>query len=294
MRSIKGKTTNWGKIVPYLFIAPFFISFLVFFLYPAAYSFYLSLTRYNGAGAPRFVGLRNYITLFKYDFFWQAVRNTFFYVIFGVGPSIILAFLLSVVIYSRNVKWKTLYKILIYLPQTMATVAASLVFIVLLGTNTGVINRLLGLSIPFLEDPYITRWAVILLLTWRGIGWYLLVFLAGLATIDPEVLESARVDGARAWQSLIRITVPMMRPIFAYTIVIGTINCLKIFTEPRVLLLSATALPVMVQSVVTMLVNNVQGGVFGSASAIGWVLFVIIFSVYMILYKGIGFGREEG
>jgi ABC-type sugar transport system permease subunit len=290
MRQALKKKNVW---TPYLFIAPFLLSFMIFFLYPAAYSFFLSFTRFSGVGTPRFMGLRNYIALFQYNFFWHSIFNTFFYVIFGVAPGIATAFIFSIAIYSRFIKWKTFYKIMIYLPQTMATVAASLVFIVLLGTNTGVINTVMRTKIPFLENPVYTRWSVILLLLWRGTGWYMLVFLAGLATINSEILESARVDGAKAWQSLLFITIPIMRPIFAYNIVIGTINCLKIFTEPRILLLSAHSLPVTVQSVVAMLVNNVQSGAFGTASAIGWVLFVIIFGVYMILYKGIGFGREE-
>lgn len=211
----------------------------------------------------------------------------------GIVPGITLSFLLAVLIHSRYVKWKTFYKICIYLPQTLATVAASLIFIVILGTNTGVINSLFHTRIPFLENPEYTRWAVVAVITWRGIGWYLLIYLAGLSNIDTEVIESARIDGANAFGMLLKITIPLMRPIFSYTIVIGTINSLKIYTEPKVLLSTVAALPVSVQPVVAMLVNNVQGGVFGMASAIGWVLFVLIFTVYMILYKGLGFGKEE-
>ena len=281
------------KRIPYLFISPFFFIFIFFFLYPAFYSLYLSLTKFSGFGSPRFVGIENYRILFQYDFFWQAVANTFFYVIAGIVPGITLSFLLAVLIHSRYVKWKTFYKICIYLPQTLATVAASLIFIVILGTNTGVINSLFHTRIPFLENPEYTRWAVVAVITWRGIGWYLLIYLAGLSNIDTEVIESARIDGANAFGMLLKITIPLMRPIFSYTIVIGTINSLKIYTEPKVLLSTVAALPVSVQPVVAMLVNNVQGGVFGMASAIGWVLFVLIFTVYMILYKGLGFGKEE-
>ena len=278
---------------PYLLIAPFILSFLLFFLYPAGYSLYLSFTKFNGLGMPKWVGIANFTALFQYGFFWKAVQNTLFYMVAGIIPATVLSFSIAYAIHSPCAKYPSLYKMCIYLPQTMAAVASSLVFVVIFGTKSGVLNRLLGLSVPWLEKAPYTPWAVVILITWRGIGWYMLVYLSGLATLDVSMLESARVDGANGLQVLLRIVVPMMRPIFAYTIVVGSINSLKIYTEPRVLLTQVASLPPAVQPVVGMLVNNVQSGIFGMASAIGWILFVLIFLIYQIFYVGFGFGREE-
>lgn len=291
----KGNPSLRSRIpwTPYLFIAPFIISFIVFFIYPAGYSLFLSFTKYSGRGLPKLIGLSNYSALFNYRFFWQAIGNSLCYFVAAIIPSVIISFLIAYAIHSPNVRYKSLFKIGIYLPQTMAAVAASLVFIVIFGTRTGVLNKLLGLSIPWLEQAMYTRWSVVILLIWRGIGWYMLIYLSGLATLDHSVIESAKVDGATGLRVMTRIVIPIMRPIFAYTIIIGMINSIKIYTEPRVLLMNVTTLPPAVQPAVAMLVTYVQSGAFGMASAIGWVLFLLIFAIYLVLYCGLGFGREE-
>lgn len=264
------------KSAPYLFILPFLISFLTFFLYPVCYSFYISLTKYKGYGAMKWVGLDNYSRLLNYSTMWNCLLNTFEYFIFSFIPVMILAFLLAVIVRSKTIsRYQKIYKPLIFLPQVCAVVASALVFKVIFGGQVGVINQVLHTEIPFLSDSKLMKIPVVCMITWRQIGWYFIIFLSGLTTISNEVLEASVVDGANAVQQLFRITIPMMKPIFKLTFVTYAIGAFKLYTEPNLIIAKEEA-PLTVAPYVNMITTNINGGVFGMASAAGWILVVII------------------
>jgi len=281
-------------LTPYLFIMPFIIFFLVFFLGPALYSFVLSFYRYRGYGDARFVGLDNYLRALDYHVFWTTLENTLFYWLAHAIPMMLIAFMLAVLVNSNLVTHKNIFKPLIFLPQIVASVAAALVFQNFFGTHTGALNTMLGTEIPWLEDMTLARWAVVILLVWRGIGYWFIIFLAGLTSINEEVNEAATVDGASSIQKLLFITVPLMRNTFLFAFIVDAVVTLRLFAEPNVLGGRGGALaPIEMAPALNLVVSNIRGARFGDAAAIGWMLFVIIAFVTLVQYLLIGRRKKE-
>ena len=278
---------RWNDILaPYLFISPFLISFLVLFVGPALYSLVLSFFRYKGYGDARFIGLSNYTATINYHVFWTLLRNTVFYWIAHVIPLMTIAFLLAVLVRSKLVRAKSFFKPIIFLPNIVAIVAASLIFQNLFGTQYGVINNLLGTQIPWLQDYGLARIVIVILQVWLSVGFWFVVYLAGLTSINPEVEEAARVDGANAWQQLLYITIPLMRNIFLFAFVIDAISSFQLFTEPNVLLARGGSLASPeVGPLLNLLVINLRSGNFGQASAVSWILFVLIATASFIQFR---------
>ncbi|GAA4968543.1 sugar ABC transporter permease [Kineococcus glutinatus] len=274
------------RAAPYLFIAPFLLSFALFFLIPSASSAALSLFSYRGYGEPDFVGLRNYASLLGSPDFRLSVANTVFYWLVPLIPLVVGGFLLAVLVRSRLTIAPGALRPVYFVPQVMAPVAAALVWRVMFSSD-GVVNSLLPSDVDWLTDPTTGRWSVAALIVWRGIGWYFVVFLAGLASVPDETLEAATVDGANAWQRLVHVTVPLMRPIFLFAVVIDTIQSLQLFTEPNLLLGTGTAgiAPRAAAPLMNQVVLNIQGGQFGLASAVGWMMFAAIAVVSAIQFR---------
>jgi ABC-type sugar transport system permease subunit len=268
----------WGDLVaPYFFIAPFIVAFFGLFLGPALYSLWLSFYRYKGYGTAHFIGWQNYLATLNYHAFGSALSNTVFYWLVHVAPLMAIAFLMAVFVRSKFVPAKGIVKPILFLPNIVAIVAASLVFQSLFGTEYGVINSLLGTKIPWLQDYGLAKIVVVVVLIWRNLGFWFVVFLAGLTSISPEIEDAARVDGATAWQRMRFITIPLMRNIFLFAFVIDAINSFQLFTEPNVLMGRAgTLADEPVAPLLNLMVINLRSGNFGQASAVSWILFVLI------------------
>ncbi len=284
---VKRNQKRWqDSLAPYLFIAPFIISFLALFLGPALYSLILSFFRYKGYGTATFIGLANYQTTLDYHVFWTMLSNTLFYWLAHVVPLMLIAFLLATLVRSKLVKAKSFFKPLIFLPNIVAVVAISLIFQNFFGTQYGVINTLLGTHIPWLQDYTLAKGVVVVMLVWRNVGFWFVVFLAGLTSINPEIEEAARVDGANTWQQLIHVTIPLMRNIFLFAIVIDAIGSFQLFTEPNVLMgRSGSLAPVETAPLLNLLVTNLRSGNFGQASAVGWILFILIGAASFVQFR---------
>ncbi len=264
------------QIAPYLFILPFLLSFLAFFLIPVVYSVVISLMKYKGYGTMRYVGFDNYRRLLTYGAMWNSLLNTLQYFVFAMIPVMIVSFLLAVMVRSRVMsRYQKIYKPLIFLPQVCAVVASALVFKVIFGTNVGAINQVLGTSINFLGDTKLMKLPVITMLIWRNSGWYFIIFLSGLTTISEDLTEAAKIDGANSVQTLFRITIPVMKPIFKLTFITYAIGAFKLYTEPN-LILSKDEAPLAVAPFVNMITTNINGGNLGMACAAGWILVVLI------------------
>lgn len=270
---------SWSDVLaPYFFIAPFLVSFVAFFAMPSIYSVILSLFRYNGYTAPHWIGLTNYRSLLDSPDFRDAVVNTGFYWLAPLVPMLAGAFLLAMAVRSRLSKLSPIYRPLIFVPQVMAPVAAALVWRVML-SNSGVVNAGLGLHVSWLTDPAALKWGVGLLLLWRGLGWYFVVFLAGLSSIPEDVLDAASVDGAGSTRRLWRIILPLMLPTILFALVIDTIASIQLFPEPNLLVGGAgttAGAPPAAAPVMNQVVTNVIGGQFGLAAAAGWLVFIAI------------------
>jgi ABC-type sugar transport system permease subunit len=265
------------RVIPYLFILPFLISFVALFLGPALYALVLSFFRYAGYGKATWVGLNNYAVMLDYDVFWIEMRNVVFYWIAHAIPMVILAFGLAVL---------NFFKPIVFIPQVVASVAAALLFQNFFGTKYGILNNLLGTQIPWLTDMDLARWAVVIVLVWRGTGYWFVICLAGLTTISAEIMEAAVVDGASAWQRLTRITIPLMRKTFLFIFVVDAIVTLRLFAEPNVLAgKPGTLAPVEMAPVINLVVENVRNAQFGLAAATGWLLFIAIAAVSWLQFR---------
>ncbi len=274
---------NRDGIVPYLFILPFVLSFLIFFAFPAGYSLVLSFFKYKGYGAAKFVGLRNYASLLRYSAFWKAIGNTLFYFLVHLVPVMGGAFLFAVLLQSGSLgKWQKVFKPVLFLPQVIPVMAAALTFRIIFATNTGAINQVFGLSVSWLEDPAVMRWSVVIMCVWRSIGWFMIVFLAGLTTINPSLYEAAILDGATSFQRTVRITIPLMRSIFLFAFIMDAISSFKIYTEVNVLIAGVSNAPTDAAPIMNIVTSNMTNGSFGMASAAGWLLFVMILFISVL------------
>ncbi len=279
------------KLTPYIFLLPFILMFCATFLYPAAYSLVLSFYKYKGYGEAKFVGIQNFKNLLTYRTMWVCLGNTAVYFIGSFIPTMLISFLLAVLIRSKSLRnYQRFYKPIVFLPQICSVVAAALIFKIIFGGDVGVINQIFHTKVDWLGNIQNMRLPVICLIAWRGIGWYFIIFLAGLTTVGEEIEEASLVDGATPFQRLRFITIPLMKPTFMLTSITYLIGSLKLYTEPNVLL-SRTEAPLQVAPYVNLVTTNVNSGNFGMAAAAGWFLVVIIMGLTIVELRM--FGGDE-
>ncbi len=271
------------KMVPYLFIAPFLISFAVFFVFPAGYSLVLSFFKYKGYGKATFVGLNNYHSLLHYSAFWKAIGNTLFYFLVHLLPVMGFAFLFAVLLQSERIgKIRNVFKPILFLPQVVPVMASVLTFRVIFSTYTGAINQVFGLTVSWLDDPNIMRWTVVAYSVWRSTGWFMIIYLAGLTTINPSLYEAAILDGATSAQRIFYITIPMMRSIFLFAFIMDAISSFKVYTEVNVLLAGVGNAPTHAAPIMNLVTTNMKNDNFGMSSAAGWLLFLMILVISLV------------
>ena len=232
------------KVIPYFYIAPFFILFCIFLAYPVVRSFYLSFHRQQGLSTPEFIGLKNYFNLLVDPRFKQSLINTTVYALGSLFLQVPLAFTLAYVVNSKLVpsfNVKSFYRLAYFVPLLTSTVVASLMFGILYDYNSGLINSYLmgwfgdDAKVGWLRDPTVVKFSIILLLIWRFIGVISLYFLAGLQNIPKELEEAAAIDGANWWTILTRIIIPLLRPVILFVTVTTINGSYQIFAEPYLL-----------------------------------------------------------
>jgi lactose/L-arabinose transport system permease protein len=265
-------------IIPTLFI-------ILFYFYPMIQAFWLSL--HTGAGINlNFTGLANYRRLFNDQAFLTAMRNTFIFLIFQIPLMIILALMFSVVLNQKTLKFKGLFRTIVFLPAITSLVAYSLVFRYLFANN-GIVNQVLmavnlvDSPILWLGNPFWARVLIIIAITWRWTGYNMIFYLSALQNIDPGIYEAARIDGASALQQFFKITIPMLRPVILFTSITSTIGTLQLFDEPMNLTGGGpgNATTTLSQYIYNLSFEYTPN--FGYAAAVSYsiVVFVIILSV---------------
>jgi len=217
-----------------VFVLPWLIGLLVFVTYPTLATFYLSFTDYNIVQPPSWTDLDNYRTkLFENPAFWTAVRNSAVYSLISVPLKLVVAFALAMLL-NMAVRGIAIYRTIFYLPALVPPVAATIVFILLFSPNGGPISEIfgwLGLRAPdWFNDPTWAKPALIVLSIWP-LGVETLAFLAGLKEIPQDLLDAAAVDGARGWQRLRHVVLPLISPVILFNLVIGVIYSFQVFTQ---------------------------------------------------------------
>ncbi|SDM89731.1 carbohydrate ABC transporter permease [Bacillus sp. OK048] len=274
-----------------LFVSPWIIGFVLFQLYPIVMSAYYSLTEYNLFNPPEWVGLENYSELFADDKFYLSLYNTVFITIFGLIPQLIFTLIMAVIL-NMNVKGKSLYRTIYFLPTLVPAIASSLLWMWLFNSQYGLINEFLG-SIGLIEpnwllDPAYTKFAIIIMGFW-GTGTNTVMYLAALQGVPRTFYEAAEIDGANRWQKFWHITIPAISPITLYLLIMGLIGSFQIFTQADVLGTQAQSIGGPENSMLFYAIYLYQTGFkflnYGVASAMAWILFIIVLILTLVIFR---------
>lgn len=285
-------------LAPYLFIAPFFLLFAVFGLFPLLFSIVLSLHQWNpaeGLQTMQWVGLENYAYALTDPWFHDSLYNTFWFGIVAGLPQHLVALPLAFFIHRQVKRGRNLVMGAYFVPYITSSVAIALIFNTLYSKDYGLINALLTevTRIPFLGSPLsllqgegaidwlgdadFTRPAVAFVVFWRYLGWNLVLYLSALQTIDNELYEAATLDGAKLWQQFRYVTLPLLRPMMFFAVSLTIIGSLQLFEEPFILVDAEKGVSHSVMtSAIFMYRQAFSDGDFGTASAVSWLLFFII------------------
>ncbi|MGW7616340.1 carbohydrate ABC transporter permease [Streptomyces antimycoticus] len=271
----------------YLAISPFYLLFLCFGLIPVGFSLYLSFHRWDGLGSMEYAGLSQYRYLLSDGQFWNSLTNTLVIWAIATLPMLFIA-LVTAVMLNSAVRFKNFYRFAYFLPNVTSVVAVAIIFTSIFSTNFGLANAVLqglGLDqVAWLNTDWGIKISIAVLMTWQWTGYNALIFLTGLQTIPSELYEAARVDGAGPVQTFFRITVPMMRPIILFTLVVSTVTGLQSFTEPQVLLANTNNTSTFAggpgNSGQTMVLyffqQSFDNNDFGYGAAIAWGIFLVV------------------
>ena len=283
--SRQGKKFTW---TPYLFLLPAIIFLSLTSFLPILQAIYLSFTNYDFIGSPSFVGGQNYLNLWRDRTFWKTLGNTFIYLVFAVPSLVVLPLALAILVNQklRSIKF---FRAVYYFPVVVSVVVAGIAWKWVFATN-GILNYFLSLitfqsiKIPWLTDPKTAIFAIIAVVIWRGVGYYMVIYLAGLQAIPADLYEAAAIDGSDGWQKHFDITIPLMRPYIILVAVISSISAMKIFEETYIMSQGGPA-----NSTKTVVYYLYDKGFtsleMGYASAIGVFLFVIIFAISILTFK---------
>ena len=224
----------YGKYSPYLFLLPSAVVLVIFFFIPFFQTFLLSFLDYStNIYKPEFIGVANYVKLFHNPVFYKVLWNTFIYLFIAVPILAIFPLFLAVLI-NQKIKGVTLYKILIYLPVIVSIVVAAIAF-KWLYADQGILNYVvtsLGFkSIGWLTDPNYALYSVIIVTIWKGIGYYMIIYLAALMSVPNELYEACDIDGASFLTKHLTVTVPHIMPTIALVTTISAISAMKVFAE---------------------------------------------------------------
>jgi multiple sugar transport system permease protein len=276
-----------------LFISPWILGFLFFVTYPSLASLYYGFTSFSIVKPPRWVGLNNYATLLTDDpLFYKTIANTLYMVVIGVPLSIVFAFATALLL-DVKVRGLSIYRTIYYLPTVVPPVAATLLWLWILNPQYGLLNYLLGFvglrSPTWFSDPTWSKPALILMGLW-SVGGTTVLYLAALKGVPVEMHEAAKLDGAGWLQRLINITVPLVSPVTLFVLIIGIINAFRIFDT--VYIIGGTGNPTSGAPQGSLLfyglylyANAFKYLRMGYASAMAWVLFLIIMAVTVLFIK---------
>ncbi len=273
--------------IGYAFISPWLIGFLVFTLGPFLSSVYLSFTRYNIVSPPVWVGAANYAMMARDPVFWHSLVLTLEYALvavpLGIFAGVALALLLNLPLRGISV-----LRAVFFMPSIVPAVATTVVFIWLLNPQIGLINsvlRLVGIVGPaWLKEPTWTFWSLIMMSLWT-VGGSMVIYLAGLKDIPLHLYEAALIDGASAWQRLRHVTLPMLTPVIFFNLVMGVISAFQHFTQPYMLLMQQAPEEATRFLAVYLFERAWRYLDMGYASAMAWILFVIVVGITGLLLR---------
>lgn len=302
LRTTPGATRRAG-LAPYLLVAPFVALFAVFMLYPLGRSAVLSTERTFGPAATEFVGLENFALLAVDPMFWRATRNTVLFTAASVFVQVPLALALALALNRTGLLGRSAYRLIFFLPQLAGMVFTGMIASLMFEKRTGVINIALEAALPFgpsavpgvalgesthwIDFPWLQVYVVpmlILAALWVTVGFNMVYFLAALQTVNRSLVDAARIDGADAWRRFIHVTLPAIRPVASFVVLLSIIGGIQLFELPFVIYSqssygSAGPNDRALTLVMYLYREGFESGDLGYASAIGWVMSIALFAV---------------
>jgi multiple sugar transport system permease protein len=283
----KQKSKIKSSIPGWLFASPWIIGFTVFFALPLVASIYFSFTSYSILKPGEFVGVENYKNLFQDDLFWKSIYNTIYFTVFYVPLSIIFGVALAMML-NMKVKGMAFYRTIFFLPTLVPHVALAVLWMWLLNPGFGLVNGMLdliGIQGPnWLGSETWSKPSLILMSLW-GIGQAVIIYLAGLGDIPDEFYEAAEVDGASWWQKTRHVTIPLLTPVIFFNLVMGAIGAFQQFTLPYTMTQGqGTPANSLTFYVMHLYDNAFKYFQMGYASAMAWILFIIIMALTAVIF----------
>lgn len=288
-------------VAPYLFIAPFFVLFAVFGLFPLGFSVWLSLHQWEpaaGLGAMQWVGLENYVYALTDPWFQRSLWNTLWFALATGVPQHGVALPLAWFIHRRLQRWRDWVVGAYFVPYITSSVAIALIFATLYSKDYGVINaalQALGLAgdIDWLGDADWTKPAVSVVVFWRYLGWNLVLYLSALQVIDKDLYEAATLDGAGTWRQFWHVALPLLKPMIFFAVTLTLIGNLQLFEEPFILTGGTGGIDQGGRTAAMHMYRVAfTEGDFGTASAIAWLLFLLIAGATWLNHRWLGERRQ--
>ncbi len=280
----------WG----YAFISPWIIGFLIFTLGPMLLSLYFSFTKYNIIDPPVWAGIANYQRAFFEDpIFWHSLKRTLYFAALSLPLGLLFGLFLAILL-NQEIPGVNLWRTLYFLPSVIAGVAIALLWSRIFNPRTGFLNpfleNVLGIENPpgWLLDPDWAIPALVIMGLW-GVGGTMIIYLAGLQGIPTTLYDVAKIDGANSWQRFRNVTLPLMTPVIFYNLVIGLIASFQYFTEVYVVTSASGELGGPARSTLVynlyLFQNAFRFFEMGYASALAWILFIIILGVTILVFR---------
>ncbi len=282
------RTGIFRRVEPYLYLLPTLIGLLLFSAGAVAASFMLSFTSWDIISPPRWIWLGNYADLWKSDLFWEVVRNTLVFVLLAVPASVCAALGLALLV-NTGLRGITVFRTAYFLPVVSSMIAVALVWSWIFNSQYGLLNYLLrvifGVRGPsWLDDTTWALPAMVIVTVWKGLGYSMVIFLAGLQNIPADVYHAATIDGAGPWRRFRHITLPLLSPTTFFVLVITLINAFQVFEQTYVLTKGGPA-----NSTVTLSYyvyqNAFQFFQMGKAAAVAYVLFAFLFALTLAQFR---------
>lgn len=280
----KRKETLFG----YIFIGPQLVGFLAFVAFPMLFSIYLCFSDWNFIDAPTYVGLRNFQAIFRDSVFWKSLGNTFIYIAITV-PLTLLSALLLALLTNRRLPFMKFYRAAFFLPMVTSTVAIAMVWLFIYQPYGGILNTILGVfgvtdPPKWLQDSALARFSVALVSIWLKVGYYYIIFDAGLKNIPSELYEAADIDGASVLTKIRNITLPMLSPVMFFVSVMLFIDVFNMFNEVYIMTQGG---PDYATYTLSMYIYFYAFRSFdmGRAAVASWILFTLVAIVTVVQFK---------
>jgi multiple sugar transport system permease protein len=292
-RKKSNKAYSAKSTAAYFFLAPAIISILIFFFIPVIAAFLISFTDFDiyalgDLNTVRFIGFKNYERLLEDPLFWQALKNTSYYVFMATPLTIAASLGAAILLNSKLIKFKAIFRLSYFIPYVTTLVAVAIVWRFIYHPKFGILNYFLSFfgiePVDLLGDPNLAMPAIVLMSVWKGFGYYMIIFLAGLQNIPEDLYESASLEGANFWQQFKSITLPMLAPTTLLISIITIAGYFQIFAEPYIMTQGGP-----LNSTLTIVGYMYQEGFrwwnMGYSASIAFVLFIIILIVTLVQFR---------